>query len=321
MTVKRKALGRGLAALIPTAAGGGSPAASAFAAPESAADLEAGPARGGREGLRTIAIEDIHPSRDQPRKMFDDARLAELAESIRSQGIIQPLVVRVREGGGGYELIAGERRWRAAQRAGLHDLPAIVREVASDRAFEMALVENLQREDLNPIEEAEGYQRLIKEHGYTQESLAGRVGKDRTTVTNALRLLRLPESVRALVVGGTLAMGHARALLGLESTQAIERVGRRIAARDMSVRQVEALVRRERAGGDAAQGDREAGGAAAAASIAVNGSAAARDLAARLQRGLQTRVNVVETAPGRGHLEIHYHSLDELDALLARLLP
>ena len=148
---KRQALGRGLAALIPGAS-------------------ETGPeptARGqGGSGLRTLDIESIHPSSKQPRKHFDDARLDELAESIRSQGIIQPLVVRVREGGG-FELVAGERRWRAAQRAGLHQVPAVVREVAESQAFEMALVENLQREDLNPIEEAEGYQRLLAEFGYT----------------------------------------------------------------------------------------------------------------------------------------------------------
>ena len=148
-----------------------------------------------------MAIEDIHPARQQPRKSFDDERLEQLAESIRSQGIIQPLVVRRREAGG-FELIAGERRWRAAQRAGLHELPVVVREVAEQRAFEMALVENLQRADLNPIEEAEGYQRLMAEFGYTQESLAGRVGKDRSTVANSLRLLKLPPPVRDMVIGG-----------------------------------------------------------------------------------------------------------------------
>ena len=290
---KRKALGRGLSALIPSAA------ATTATAPASAAT------RG--DGLRTIAIEEIHPSREQPRQTFDDARLTELADSIRTQGIIQPVIVRMRSQGG-YELVAGERRWRAAQRAGLHEIPAVVRDIAPMRAFEMAMVENLQRADLNPIEEAAGYQRLISDFGYTQETLAGRVGKDRTTVTNALRLLRLPESVRDLVVAGRLSMGHARALLGLESAEAMENLARRVAAREMSVRQVEALVRRERN---------------AAVEPAPPGppSASARDLGDRLGRALGTKVKVVETGPGKGHLEVQYHSLDQLDALIARFLP
>jgi ParB family transcriptional regulator, chromosome partitioning protein len=290
---KRKALGRGLAALIPGAAAPRTPEA---------------PGRAG-DGLRIVAIEDVHPSAAQPRKQFDDARLDELAASIRAQGIIQPLVVRVRDAGG-YELIAGERRWRAAQRAGLHEVPAVVRDVAEKRAFEMALVENLQREDLNPIEEAQGFERLIDEFGYTQEALAARVGKDRSTVANALRLLRLPEGVRDLVTAGRLSMGHARALLGLEGAPDIERLARRIVARDLSVRQVEALVRRERDGAPAA-----------APATAEAASTSARDLALRLTRALGTRVKVVEAGPGRGHLEISYHSLDQLDAVLSRILP
>jgi ParB family chromosome partitioning protein len=287
---KRQALGRGLAALIP----GAKP-------PEAAAT----PARAG-DGLRTIAIEDVHPSAGQPRKQFDDARLDELAASIKTQGIIQPLVVRLRDGGG-YELIAGERRWRAAQRAGLHEVPAVVRDVAEKRAFEMALVENLQREDLNPIEEAQGFERLIEEFSYTQEALAARVGKDRSTVANALRLLRLPAGVRDLVTAGRLSMGHARALLGLEALDAIERLARRVVARELSVRQVEALVKREREG-------------AKAPAAPAQPSSSARDLGERLSRALGTRVRVVEAGPGKGHLEIGYHSLDQLDAVLARIL-
>jgi ParB family chromosome partitioning protein len=250
----------------------------------------------------------VHPSTSQPRKTFDDERLGELAESIRVQGIIQPLVVRERAEGG-YELVAGERRWRAAQRAGLHEVPVVVREIALARAFEMALVENLQREDLNPIEEAEAYQRLVAEFGYTQESLAARVGKDRSTVANALRLLRLPEGVRGLVIGGRLGMGHARALLGLDSDDAIERVARQTVSRALSVRQVEALVRRERTRAEATP------------AAPPRPSPAARDLTERLQRALGTRVRLVEAGPGRGYLEIHFHSLDELDTVLAKILP
>jgi ParB family chromosome partitioning protein len=183
--------------------------------------------------------------------------------------------------------------------------------VVPTRAFEMAMVENLQREDLNPIEEAAGYQRLIAELGYTQESLATRVGKDRTTITNALRLLRLPDEVRDLVVEGRVSMGHARALLGLESVDSMVRLARRVAAREMSVRQVEGLVRRER----------EDGGNGAGSAPPSRPSASARDLAERLSRGVGVRVKVVEAGPGRGHLELHYNSLDELDTLIGRLLP
>jgi ParB family chromosome partitioning protein len=296
VTGKRQALGRGLAALIPEAT------------PPSPAPAAAARAAGARgDGLQHAAIEDVHPARHQPRKSFDDERLHELAESIRTQGIIQPLVVRQREGGG-FELIAGERRWRAAQRAGLHEVPVVVRDVAEARAFEMALVENLQRTDLNPIEEAEGYQRLMAEFGYTQETLASRVGKDRSTVANALRLLKLPPAVREMVISGRLSMGHARALLGLESDGAIERLARQTLARDHSVRQVETLVRRERGGN----------GAPARSGPAAP-SPAARDLVARVERALGVKVKLVEAAPGRGHLELHYHTLDELDALLEKL--
>jgi ParB family transcriptional regulator, chromosome partitioning protein len=307
MTGKRQALGRGLAALIPEAA---APAtAPVGSVPAGAAGAGMGARADG--GLRQVAIEEVHPARHQPRKAFDDEQLMELAESIRTQGIIQPLVVRRRDAGG-FELIAGERRWRAAQRAGLHDVPVVIREVAEQRAFEMALVENLQRADLNPIEEAEGYQRLMAEFGYTQEALAGRVGKDRSTVANALRLLKLPPAVRELVIGGRLSMGHARALLGLESDAAIERLARQTVARELSVRQVETLVRRER------QDEAES---ASPKPPPPPLSPAARDLTTRLEQSLGTRVKLVQADASRGHIEIHYHSLDQLDAVLEKIIP
>jgi ParB family chromosome partitioning protein len=289
---KRQALGRGLAALIPNA---------------NEVVSEPGERAPAGSGLRMLDIENIHPSTKQPRKHFDDSRLDELAESIRSQGVIQPLVVRVREGGG-FELVAGERRWRAAQRAGLHQIPAVVREVAESQAFEMALVENLQREDLNPIEEAEGYQRLVAEFGYTQESLSLRVGKDRSTVANALRLLKLPPSVRTMVIEGRLNMGHARALLGLESDPIIERLARQAASRGLSVRQVETMVKRERENG------------IRPAQQPAPASSAARDLVHRLEQALTVRVKLTESSPKSGRLEIYYTSLDELDAVLAKIL-
>jgi ParB family chromosome partitioning protein len=295
---KRNALGRGLAALIP-----GAPIPSAPALTTGIAS------RRPSDGTRTIAVEEIHPSPGQPRTRFDDARLDELAASIKTQGIIQPLIVRTRVDGG-YELIAGERRWRAAQRAGLHEVPAVVRDVAPTQAFEMALVENLQREDLNPLEEAAGYQRLIEEFGYTQEQLSERVGKDRSTVANALRLLRLPDSVRGLLAEGRLSMGHARALLGLEVASAMEKMARKIVASELSVRRVEELVRRSR--------DGKAPEPAAPAPRTP--STSARDLAMRLTRTLGTRVEVLEVGKERGQIAIHYHSLDQLDALLERLM-
>jgi ParB family chromosome partitioning protein len=298
MTVqKRNALGRGLAALIPSAP---SPAPVTAVTPVRRAETD---------GVRTIAIEEIHPAPDQPRTHFDDTRLEELAASIRTQGIIQPVIVRVRVGGG-YELVAGERRWRAAQRAGLHEVPAVVRDVSPTRAFEMALVENLQREDLNPLEEAAGYQRLVTEFGYTQESLADKVGKDRSTVANALRLLRLPDGVRGLLAEGRLSMGHARALLGLETTDAMEKVARRVVSQDLSVRKVEELVKRERSGAPTAR----------IAPVSKGPSANARDLGLRLTRALGTRVDVVESEPGKGEVVVHFHSLDQLDTLIDRLL-
>jgi ParB family chromosome partitioning protein len=302
---KRKALGRGLAALIP---GAPSPVTAAV----SPALARAREGAGAGDGTRTVAIEDVHPSAAQPRKNFDNERLEELAASIRTQGIIQPLIVRTRPAGG-YELIAGERRWRAAQRAGLHEVPAVIRDVAPSQAFEMALVENLQREDLNPLEEAAGYERLIAEFGYTQEKLADRVGKERSTVANSLRLLRLPESVLGLVAAGRLSMGHARALLGLESAAAMERLARRTVSQDLSVRKVEELVRRDRAGADGSGGAKP--GAAKG-----RPSPNARDLGLRLTRALGTRVDVNETSPGHGHIAIHFQSLDQLDALLDRIV-
>ncbi len=301
---KRQALGRGLAALIP-----GAPA------PSAAGLVARRTSDSARDGVRTIPVEEIHPSAGQPRTVFDDARLDELAASIKTQGIIQPLIVRARAGQGenaGYELIAGERRWRAAQRAGLHEVPAVVRDVAPTQAFEMALVENLQREDLNPLEEAAGYQRLVDEFGYTQEQLSERVWKDRSTVANALRLLRLPDGVRALVAEGRLSMGHARALLGLEAAAAMERLARRIVAGELSVRKVEELVRKARD---------EARPAGPAAKSARQPSTSARDLSLRLTRALGTRVEVVEVGQERGQVVIHYHSLDQLDALLGKLMP
>ncbi len=290
---KRPALGRGLGALIP------------------GAQHQSSPPTPIRRDYFECAIEDVFPTVDNPRQRFDEQKLNELAESIRNQGLVQPLVVRKRsEGdGGGFWLIAGELRWRAAQRAGLKSIPVVVKEVQAKEAYELTLVENLQREDLNPIEEAEAYQRLSSEFGYTQEQLALRVGKDRATVANALRLLKLPQKVRNLVAGDELQMGHARALLGLEGDAAIERAAARVVQKQLSVRQTEEWVRRER-------GEVKAKKPASA----PQPTASTRDLESTLERAFGTKVRLVQKTPQAGKIEIDYHSLDQLDSILDKLL-
>ncbi len=286
---KRKALGRGLSALLPTSPSNQPPA--------------------GRRTFFEVGIEDVFPTNDNPRKHFDATALAELASSIRAQGLAQPLVVRQRPEGG-FFLIAGERRWRAAQQAGLKQVPVVVKELSQKEAFELALVENLQRQDLNPLEEAEAYHRLTSNHGYTQEQVAERVGKERATVANALRLLKLPPTVRARMVSGELQMGHARALLGLEEAPAIERAADKVVKRQLSVRQTEELVRKERGGKSAPKGTPPT----------ATTSPAVRDLQTRLERSLGTKVRIAQKDAKSGTLQIDYHSLDQLDGILGRLL-
>jgi len=256
-----------------------------------------------RESLGTIALARIRPGRYQPRTRMDEQSLAELAQSIRSQGLLQPLVVRAVEGGG-YELIAGERRWRAAQMAGLTEVPAIVREVPDDAALVMALIENIQREDLNPVEEAAGVQRLIDEFSMTHEQAADAVGRSRSATTNLLRLLRLAKPVQDMLMRGALEMGHARALLPLDAARQIE-VASRVSARGLSVRDTEALVQK-----------------LLRASPARRQKKTDRDLA-RLEEELSgrlgTTVEIQAGAKGRGKLVLHYSNLDHLDELLKRL--
>lgn len=192
-------------------------------------------------GSLTVRLSEIEPNRGQPRRNFDENALAELADSIREHGIIQPLLVRKMETGG-YQLIAGERRWRAARMIGLDEVPVVIREMSETEVLELALIENLQREDLNPLEEAAGYQELMSTYGLTQEQVSKRVGKSRSAVANALRILNLPEQVRPLVVSGDLSMGHARALLGLSDTEELIRLAKLAAEKGLSVREVERLV-------------------------------------------------------------------------------
>jgi len=280
---RRPALGRGMAALLPNAA----------------------PAPAAGRAVLALPVEAVERSKDQPRKRFDEARLEELAASIREHGVVEPILVR--RHGERYRIVAGERRWRAAQRAGLKEIPALVRDANDRQAFELALVENLQRADLNAVEEAEAYEVLVREHGLTQEQVAGRVGKDRSTVANALRLLKLPADVRDLVRDGRLEMGHARALLPLERADAIRRAAGQVVRDSLSVRATEALVRRLLA---PAEGGRKA---------APRDGANVRDLVNRLQRRLGARCQVVPRGPQSGRLVVEYTSLEELDGILARI--
>ena len=338
---KRKALGRGLSALIPNLQRPSAPQVvqrpveepAQSAEPAEPAEVPASeppapvrapvvpvvePPPPARREFFLCPIEEIRPSADNPRHLFDEKRLQELADSIRTQGLVQPLVVRLRNpeemaGGPGpsFELIAGERRWRAAQRAGLKDVPVVVKDVNASRAFELALVENLQREDLNAIEEAEAYRRLSDEFGYTQEQLAERVGRDRTTVTNSLRLLKLPAGVQRMVQMSELSAGHARALLGVEDEARLESLARRVTEKQLSVRQTEQLVKKEK------RGEEE--------EIEVtppdSKTPAVRHLEDELQKTLGTRVRLLMKDKKAGKIEIDFNSLDELDRLTAILRP
>jgi len=222
--MNRKALGKGIHALIP--------------------DFEVGVAQSAApgSGATEILIDEISPNRLQPRKFFDDEKLEELVLSIRENGVLQPVIVQKGENNL-YELVVGERRWRASKKAGLNKIPAIIREVSDAQSLEIAIIENIHRQDLNPIEEAEAYSRLADEFGLTQEKLAKRLGKNRATIANTLRLLKLPQGVKEDMIAGRLSMGHARALLGLESAKDIEILRREVLKSDLSVRQTEMRVR------------------------------------------------------------------------------
>ena len=302
---KRKALGRGLSALIPGAGSSGSSGGG-------------GSSSGGvvKRDYFVCAIEDIHTSGDNPRKSFDDQAMQELIASIREHGILQPLVVRHRPpvDGGGFTLIAGERRWRAAGKAGLKDVPVVVKEATDLQSFELALVENLQRKDLNAIEEAEGYRRLCDDFGYTPDRLAERVGKDRSTIVNTMRLLKLPPPVRGMLAEGRLQSGHARALLGLDDATTIEKAAHEVERGGLSVRQTEAIVQRAKA---AAAGKPKKIDDAPPTEIGKSPSV--KDLERRLERALGMRARVVQKSTTAGQLQIEYDSLDQLDRLLDRL--
>ncbi|MGA8892177.1 MAG: ParB/RepB/Spo0J family partition protein [Anaeromyxobacteraceae bacterium] len=252
-----------------------------------------------------LPIESVQRSAGQPRKSFDEKRLEELAASIQEHGVLEPILVR--RTGNGYAIVAGERRWRAAQRAGLREIPALLREANDRESFEVALVENLQRADLNAMEEAEAFDALTREHGLTQEQVAERVGKERSTVANAMRLLKLPAEVRDQVREGALEMGHARALLGLEKADAIKKAALQVVREGLSVRATEGLVRRLLHPPTA----KPRGAPAETANV--------RALVTRLERKLGVRCRVVQKTAQAGRIEVDYASLVELDAVLDKI--
>jgi ParB family chromosome partitioning protein len=283
--MNRDALGKGINALIPNFEEG----------------LEEKAAQG---GVVELLVDEIQPNPLQPRKHFDDEKLDELVQSIRENGVLQPVIVQKKEKG--YELVVGERRWRASQKANLKKIPVIVREVSETRSLEIALIENIQRQDLNPIEEAEAYARLGDDFGLTQEKLAKRLGKSRVAITNTLRLLNLSPAVKQDLISGRLTAGHARALLGLENEKEIEALRREVVKKGLSVRETEDKVRHRKTSATKA--------APPVKDIFI------KDVEARLKSRLGTQVDIVPQKKG-GKLVIHYYSIDDLDRLLDLIVP
>ncbi len=298
---QRKVLGKGLSALLPQRPKAETQTAGTAAAASPAMSVPSHPA--------TLPIDAIHPNPVQPRVIFQAERLEELAASIRANGIIQPLIVRSHNDQ--FQLIAGERRWRAAKLAGLTEVPIVIQDVADPRMLELALIENIQREDLNPMETAHAYDRLRKELGLSQEEIGQRTGKDRTSIANALRLLNLPSEVQLLLAEHRLSMGHARAILGLPSAEEQVEVAEKAAAQGLSVRQVEALVQERTATRTKGKpGNRRD------TSVDPNVKAAVD----QLERALGTRVRIVPLSESRGRIEIEYYSQTELDRLFEQIV-
>ncbi len=281
--MEKKALGKGLGALLPS---------SKVSQPTEPADVQ------------RIRIENIVPNRYQPRHTFPQEELAELAASIKESGVLQPIMVR-RKGDGIYELIAGERRWRASKEAGLETIPVVIRNCSDQEALLLALVENIQREDLNPMETARAYSRMTNEFGLTQDAIAVKVGRDRSSVANFVRLIHLHPEVQDLVEGGTLTTGHAKALLGLQSPEEQLRIGKMVAAGTLSVRETEKLV-------DLSLVGKKRQPKSPRSSPWI-------DLETRLQKRLGTKVTIHPHKQG-GKVVIHYFSPDELDGVVEALL-
>ena len=294
---KKMGLGRGLDALFGEAA-----------LERNAERVASGGSSVSGEGYTAIAISDIHPNPAQPRRHFSEDSLEELAQSLKRHGLIQPILVRPH--GQGYQIVAGERRWRAAQRAQLHQVKAIIRDLSDEETLEIALIENIQRQDLNPIEEAEAYRKLCTDFGHSQNELAAIVEKSRSHVANMMRLLELPTLVRELVIEGKLSMGHARALLPSEDAVRLAAV---VVKQKLSVRQTEALVKKNNAGTRAQSGN------APRVAVTTN-DADIRAVETHLGDLLGLKVRIVQqSAGGAGAVTFEYRSLDQLDMLCQRL--
>ncbi len=283
MATKKMGLGKGLGALLP--------------------DLEPE----GTKSLLYCGIEEIHPNRSQPRKHFEESKLQELADSIKEKGILEPLIVR--RMGEGYELIVGERRWRAAQKAGLKEVPVLIKELEGRAALEVSLIENLQREDLNPLEEAEAYKRLIEEFGIGQEDLGKRLGKDRTTIANALRLLRLPLEVKEELLRNRISSGHARAILSVDVKEKQKELCALIIAKGLSVREAEALAKRW--GKKPQRTDSQKKSTELEAQLTALGD--------MLRQYLGTKAKVIPKGK-RGRIEIEYYSFEDLQRIVETIL-
>jgi len=290
-------LGKGLGALIPAGENVARPA----------------PGSGDGPGLQEIAVSAIQPNPFQPRDQFDEESQGALADSIREVGVLQPVLVR--PSGDGYELIAGERRWRAARRVGLQTIPALVRETEDSAALEQALVENLQREELNPLEEAGAYQQLIEDFGLTHEQIAARAGRSRAAVSNTLRLLALPPAIQKMVREKQIQMGHARALLGTPDRAFQEQLARQVAKEDLSVRAVEEAVREHN---DAAPPATPTGGTAAPRGRRQRPAGIA-ELEELLGDHLETRVKISMNAAGRGRITVDFAGLEDLERIYRTL--
>ena len=296
----RRALGRGLSSLLPTRPSGNAPNHY-----ENAGQATAMASDG--NGLMMLPIERIEPNPTQPRQHFDTVQLNELAASIASNGVIQPLVVRRK--GDGFELVAGERRWRASKMAGLTEVPVVVQEIADDKVLEIALIENIQRADLNPIETAQAFSRLVRELNLSHEEVGQRTGKERATITNFLRLLKLPEDLQQLVAEGRLTMGQGKALLGLETEDQQRELAKKAMQLGLSVRAVEKMVQNVMSPPEPA---------AAAPQVPVDPNVAAA--IEEFERVLGTRVRIIATTENRGRIEIEYYSQTDLQRIYEQII-
>jgi ParB family transcriptional regulator, chromosome partitioning protein len=315
---RKHGLGRGLSALIPD-----SPAVAPDAppnTPDGSAVTDAPASAGALNAPTTeVLVDRIEPNPQQPRTTFGEDQLQELADSISEHGIIQPLLVS-QQGGGLYQLIAGERRWRAARLAGLERVPVTIRQTTPQQLLELAIIENVQRADLSPLEEGAAYQRLIQDFQLTQQQVAQRVGRSRTAIANTLRLLDLPAELRDSLAAGDISEGHARALLGIPDTEPMIEAWRNVVSSGLNVRQTEQLVRKLREPAPKV----EAALNQAVTAIADPGSrgpvVVTEGIAAALQRALGTKVTLRRSADGSGTMTVHFYSDEELDGILERIL-